>query len=99
MQSNNNEQTLMARMQSGEQAAVGELYDLYGGTLYALAQRFTQDAAEAEEIVLDVFTQVWREAHRYNAARSNVIMWLVSLAGQRLRMRSAIRHRTAASMR
>ena len=98
MQSHHDEQTLLARIRAGEQGAVGELYDLYGGMLYALAQRYTHDAAEAEEIVLDVFTQAWRKAHSYGARRSNVMMWLVSLARQRLRTPSTVRHFTAASL-
>ncbi|NOT60905.1 MAG: hypothetical protein HOP19_11865 [Acidobacteria bacterium] len=91
MQGHRDEQALVARMQAGERAAVAELYDLYGGALYALAQRFTHDAVEAEEIVLDVFTQAWRKACSYDAARSNVMLWLVSLAGHRLRMQPTSR--------
>ena len=96
MQSNRNEQSLMARMQAGEQAAVGELYDLYGGMIYALAHRLTHNAAETEEIVLDVFTQAWRKARGYDAARGSVVKWLLSLAGNRIRMQPTARHFTAA---
>ena len=83
MQHHHDEQTLLARMQAGEQAAVGELYDLYAGTLYGLAYRITGNAADAEEVVLDAFTQAWRQAHRYDPARGSVAAWLVTIARTR----------------
>lgn len=77
------EQALLARMQAGEHAAVGELYDHYAGTLYGLAYRITGNAADAEEVVLDAFTQAWRQAHRYDPARGGVAAWLVTIARSR----------------
>ena len=83
MQRNYDEQALMARLQAGEQAAVGLLYDLYAGTLYALAYRITRNAADAEEVVLDAFTQAWRQAQRYDPARGSVGAWLFTIARSR----------------
>jgi len=76
---------------SGE--AVAELYDRYGGTVYGLALRVLGQPDLAEEVVQDVFAQMWREAGRYDANRSTVAGWIVMLtrtrAIDRLRARKA----------
>jgi Sigma-70 region 2 len=99
MQNNPDAQALLARMRAGEQAAVGELYDLYGGMIYALAHRLTRDAAEAEEIVLGVFMRAWREALAYDARNNNLTKWLVTLTGHRITLRPPNRQATGASAR
>lgn len=77
----------------GSGDAVAELYDRYGGTVYGLALRVLGQPDLAEEVVQDVFAQVWREAGRYDAARSTVAGWIVVLtrtrAIDRLRARQA----------
>lgn len=77
----------------GSGDAVAELYDRYGGTVYGLALRVLGQPDLAEEVVQDVFAQVWREANRYDASRSTVAGWIVMLtrtrAIDRLRARRA----------
>jgi len=72
---------------------VAELYDRYGGTVYGLALRVLGQPDLAEEVVQDVFAQVWREAGRYDANRSTVAGWIVMLTRtrsiDRLRARKA----------
>ena len=80
---NQDEHTLLARMQAGEPAAVGELYDLYAGMLYGLAYRITRNRADAEEVTLDAFTQAWQQADRYDPARGGVSAWLITIARTR----------------
>lgn len=78
---------------NGSGDAVAELYDRYGGTVYGLALRVLGQPDLAEEIVQDVFAQVWRDAGRYDANRSTVAGWIVMLtrtrAIDRLRARKA----------
>ena len=73
--------------------AVGELYDRHGATVYGLALRVLGQPDLAEEVVQDVFAQVWREAGRYDDKRSTVAGWMVMLtrtrAIDRLRARRA----------
>jgi RNA polymerase sigma-70 factor (ECF subfamily) len=77
----------------GSGDAVAELYDRYGGTVYGLALRVLGQPDLAEEVVQDVFAQVWREAGRYDANRSTVAGWIVMLTRtrsiDRLRARKA----------
>ena len=77
----------------GSGDAVALLYDRYGGTVYGLALRVLGQPDLAEEVVQDVFAQVWREAGRYDANRSTVAGWIVMLtrtrAIDRLRARKA----------
>ena len=83
----------LADVARGSGDAVAELYDRYGASVYGLALRVLGQPDLAEEIVQDVFAQVWREAGRYDAARSTVAGWIVMLtrtrAIDRLRARKA----------
>ena len=60
---------LLRRLARGEQAALGEIYDLYAGLVHGLALRVLRDASEAEDVVQEVFVQVWRQAGRYDPGR------------------------------
>jgi RNA polymerase sigma-70 factor (ECF subfamily) len=84
----------------GSGDAVAELYDRYGATVYGLALRVLGQPDLAEDVVQDVFAQVWREAGRYDASRSTVAGWIVMLtrtrAIDRLRARRARPDLTAA---
>lgn len=81
---------------SGDRSAFGALYDRYAGTVLALCLRVLGDRAEAEEVVGDVFWQVWREADRFDPSRGNVIAWLTTLARTRaIDRRRAVARRSA----
>jgi RNA polymerase sigma-70 factor (ECF subfamily) len=77
------ETTLISRIARQEQAALSQLYDRYARVLYALAFKILGTAEEAEEIVLDVFHQVWRTASSYNVTRGRVDTWLFVLTRSR----------------
>jgi RNA polymerase sigma-70 factor (ECF subfamily) len=62
---------------------VSTLYDRYGATVYGLALRVLGQPDLAEEVVQDVFAQVWREAGRYDTGRSTVAGWIVMLTRTR----------------
>jgi len=84
---------LMQRLASGDQGALGEVYDRYAGLVNGLALRILRNTAEAEDVVQDVFVQVWREAARFDGARGSVQAWVCVIA--RSRAVDRLRRRTA----
>jgi RNA polymerase sigma-70 factor (ECF subfamily) len=74
---------LVRAIAGGSAEALGRLYDRYAGTVFALARRIVALAEDAEEVVQDVFSQVWRDAPRYDFARATVAGWIVMLARTR----------------
>ena len=66
-----------------DEPSLGRLYDLTVGRVYAVALRFMRHADLAEEVVSDVYLQVWRDAHRYDAARGRVLAWLLVISRSR----------------
>ena len=75
--------SLLERIAQQDQTALSELYDRYARVLYALAFKILESVEEAEEVVLDVFSQVWRTAGRYDAKRGRADAWLFMLTRSR----------------
>jgi RNA polymerase sigma-70 factor (ECF subfamily) len=77
------ERELLRRVAAGDQAALGELYDRFSGLLLALARRVLGNDQDAEEVLQEVFLQVWNQARRYDPSRSSVSTWLVLITRSR----------------
>jgi RNA polymerase sigma-70 factor (ECF subfamily) len=77
------ERALVSRLAAGDERALGELYDLYGGMAYSLACAIVPDSADAEEVVADAFAQVWRSATTFDPSRGNVLAWLTTIVRSR----------------
>ena len=73
----------LIRCAAGDQSALAALYDETNRLVYSMALRILSEPADAEEITLDVYLQVWRTARTYTDKRGNVGTWLVMLARSR----------------
>lgn len=84
------EAALLSRVAQHDQAALAELYDRYARVLYSVAFKSLRSAEESEEVVLDVFAQVWRTAARYDGVKGRVDSWLFMMTRSRVldRLRS-----------
>ncbi len=74
---------LIERIAQRDTEALAQLYDQYAPLLLALARRVLRDVQAAEEILQEVFLQVWNQADRYQMERSSVSTWLVLLTRSR----------------
>ena len=74
---------LLEGVARGDEPALERLYDRYSAPLYALAYRIAGERSDAEEIVLDCFSQAWRDAPRFRAERGSVIAWLTMICRSR----------------
>ncbi|MEP6778521.1 MAG: sigma-70 family RNA polymerase sigma factor [Gemmatimonadaceae bacterium] len=78
-----NDASLIEAMAGGDQRAAAQLYDRHSGVLFALAVRIVGEGADAEDVVLDAFTQAWNNAKTYSAERGSVLGWLTTIARTR----------------
>jgi RNA polymerase sigma-70 factor (ECF subfamily) len=83
------DQRLIAALADGEVDALSALFARHGATLLALARRIVGE--EAEDLVHDVFVEVWRHAATYDPARASVRTWMIVRCRSRAldRLRSA----------
>jgi RNA polymerase sigma-70 factor (ECF subfamily) len=77
------DEELVHRISAGEAEALREVYERYKRAVYGLALRCLRVRESAEEVTLDVFTEVWKNAARYSEARARVGTWLMSIARHR----------------
>ena len=73
----------LQRMVRGDHDALAEVYDRHARLLYSLALRIVGRQPDAEDVLQEVFTQVWRQAGRYDTSRGSVAGWLVMLTRSR----------------
>ena len=78
--SRRSDEQLLARIGSGDAGALGEIYDVYGRTVFAVVYRMLSSPEAAEEVVQDVFHSVWRRAADYQPERGAVRTWLLAIA-------------------
>jgi RNA polymerase sigma-70 factor (ECF subfamily) len=74
---------LMGRVVRRDERAIGELYDRHSGVLFGLILRILHDRGEAEEVLQEVFMQVWTRAESYNVSLGSPAGWLVRIARNR----------------
>jgi len=75
--------SILTRVVGRDERAIGELYDRHHRLLFALILRILRDRSEAEEILQEVFLQVWNRAETYNVALGSPAGWLVRIARNR----------------
>jgi RNA polymerase sigma-70 factor, ECF subfamily len=86
---------LIALTAQGDQAALATFYDRTSPHVFGLVLKILNNREAAEEVTLDVYTQVWRQAHTYDHARGAPGAWLMTLA----RTRAIDRFRAGAAER
>jgi RNA polymerase sigma-70 factor (ECF subfamily) len=74
---------LVALAAGGDERALGDLYDRYGGMAYSLACAIVGEHADAEEVVADAFAQIWRSASGFDSARGSVAAWVATITRTR----------------
>jgi RNA polymerase sigma-70 factor (ECF subfamily) len=62
---------------------MAELYDSTSRLVYGLVSRIISDPSTAEEVLLDVYMQAWRQASRYDELRGSPLAWLTTIARSR----------------
>ncbi len=74
---------LLGEVANGSQEAMLKFYDGHFGLVAGFCRRLITDRGVADEVIQDVFWQVWRQAHDYDAQRAHVTTWLLTIARSR----------------
>ena len=74
---------LLLAVARGDEPAFARVYDRYGPILLGLLLRILRSRPEAEDVLQEVFLQVWQRAHSFDPARGRAFTWLVTLARSR----------------
>jgi RNA polymerase sigma-70 factor (ECF subfamily) len=78
-----NDPALIRQIGIGDPEALSVLYDRYKTLVFSLAIKIVGSQEEAEDITLDVFTQIWENADKYHPEKGSVKVWLTSIARYR----------------
>jgi RNA polymerase sigma-70 factor, ECF subfamily len=75
---------LLTQIAQGDRQALSQLYDRYSRIIYAIAWKSLNSVEDCEEVVLDVFAQVWKIADRFDANKGSIEQWIFTLARSRI---------------
>lgn len=87
---------LLARVSLGDRAAFARLYEDVRSRLFGVILRINVNHSQAEEVLQEVFINIWRRADSYDQARAQPMAWLVSVA--RYRAIDSLRERHVATV-
>ena len=74
---------LVSAIRAGDQAAMAALYDRYSSIVYSVALRVLGDTGAAEDLVQDIFMQLWRNPGSYDSSRGSLGAWLAVISRNR----------------
>src|SRR5271156_488984 len=75
--------SLLQRVREGNQSAMAEIFDRYGRAVYSVALRILKDTGHAEDVMQEIFFQVWRNSDSFVQGRGSLGAWLVVVARNR----------------
>ncbi len=78
-----NDGALISAIRSGNQDAMAQLYDRYSSVVYAVALRVLGETSAAEDVLQEIFMQLWRNPGAFDAGRGNLAPWLAVIARNR----------------
>ncbi|HEX8882745.1 MAG TPA: sigma-70 family RNA polymerase sigma factor [Candidatus Acidoferrum sp.] len=78
-QQSSNDTEIVTRLLAGDRAGFVRLYDQYSGLIYGVALRVLRNAAGAQDIVQEVFLQLWRNPASFDPQRGRLAPWLAVL--------------------
>ena len=74
---------LLDRVQSHDQKAMTDLFDRYGGMVYSVALRVLKDPGHAEDVMQEIFFQVWEKPKAFVQGRGSLGAWLAVVTRNR----------------
>src|SRR6202050_5371273 len=74
---------LIEKMMAGDEQALATIYDRYSAMLFGMLSRILQDRQAAEEVLQDLFLQLWRNAGQFDATRGSLPAWLMVIGRNR----------------
>lgn len=74
---------LLAKIAAGDKAAFAEFYDRHSSRIYGLAMKLLRQSRDADDVMQDIFWQVWTRADQFDARRGSPLAWLILLARSR----------------
>jgi len=74
---------LLAMVEQGDQQAMASLFDRYSGIVYSVALRVLGDAGQAEDVMQDIFIQIWKKPGAFVSGRGSLGAWLAVVARNR----------------
>src|SRR5205085_856883 len=74
---------LVARVRSGDTVAMAQLYDRFAPVVYGVAFRILANAEAAEDVLQEVFLQLWRNPDTFDSSRGNLGAWLAVVGRNR----------------
>src|SRR4029077_18259619 len=77
------DEALITRLQAGEQEALGSLFERYARVVRSVAARILRDAAEAEDLVQDLFLFIQRKCSIFDSSKSSARSWIVQMTYHR----------------
>jgi RNA polymerase sigma-70 factor (ECF subfamily) len=74
---------VLSAIRSGDENAMAVLYDRYSAVVYSVALRVLGDTGAAEDVLQEVFMQLWRNPGRFDSSRGSLGAWLAVIARHR----------------
>ena len=74
------EEELVVSLKSGDQTALGFLYDNYSAALFGVILRIVESQENAEDVLQEVFVKIWRNIASYDKSKGKLYTWLINIA-------------------
>lgn len=75
---------VLSRIAKGDQSGMRDFIDQYAGLVWSLVRRKIANSSDAEDLVQDIFTEIWKSAHRYNPSLGSEATFVAVITRRRI---------------